>query len=442
MAKDLTAGFTRFVGPKREAALRALARFAGTDEGAVEFAPRRPDDASWRAVAHVRTPDGELRLDLAPATPGRRAWFEVGPIAVGYRKGSDGTDPFHVPALAGRLERLRGELAARTPEAEAADAATREYVPFDGVRDEFYRQITVGHDGVREAHAAGFLRLGFRCNQDCHFCWQDRSWPDAPPELYRTWIHELIDQGVDTLTITGGEPTLNRDLPELVRVAARDHGLRVLIETNAIRFARPDFAAAMRDAGVEGLFVSYHSADAEISDEMTRARGTHTRTEAGIAGALDVGIKVKLNCVVELRNHDRLGEHAETIVARFVTPFNDNPVHSVTYSMAMDYFDHALWQQRAVSLDAVEPHLVRAVRTLRDAGVEVQALGTCGFPPCTLRNAPDAIWWLDTSMVDQQDADGRDYAPVCDRCSRRSQCLGPRREYVAQFGDRGLVPFA
>lgn len=440
MAQDQTSAFTPFVAVKRDAALSRVAAIIAPDAPEsveVRFEDQPSSGRAWQIVAQVPHGDRVLTLDLSPVDPDRRSWFAVGDFAVGYRKLEDGTDPYADPELAARLKSLRASMSAAESAAADATEAVDAYLPFDKIRDEFYRQISYsGGEGDN-----GFLRLGFRCNQNCHFCWQDRSWPDAPEGYYETWLDELAAGGVRQLTITGGEPTLNRTLPQLVERAARTHGVHVILETNAIRFAKPDYAAAMKDAGVGSLFVSYHSPDAEISDEMTRAPGTHRRTELGVAGALEAGIKVNLNCVVEARNHRDLERHARTIVDRFVTPFPGNPVRCVTYSMAMDYFDHALWRDRVVSLDAVEPHLTAAARVLIDAGVEVQALGTCGFPPCVLRNVPEAIWWLDTERVAQLDADGRAYAGICNDCNERGRCLGPRREYVAMFGDQGLVPF-
>jgi hypothetical protein len=39
------------------------------------------------------------------------------------------------------------------------------------------------------------------------------------------------------------------------------------------------------------------------------------------------------------------------------------------------------------------------------------------------------------------DVTSRIFAPRCQGCAARSTCLGVRREYLDQWGDRGLVPF-
>lgn len=440
MTKNRTANFTPFVAAKKNAALRAALRLVDPGDvlsATARFEEEPSEGARWQIVVDVPLAGASVRLDLRPASPDRRSWFGVGPIQVGYRMLGDGRDPFQDDAIRPGLESIRNVVGAAEDRAVSAGRAIEEYLPYDGLRDEFYYQIN--YSGGDRSN--GFLRLGFRCNQDCHFCWQDRSWPDAPQEYYERWLEELAAAGIFSVTITGGEPTLNRSLPDLVRRATFDHGVAVILETNAIRFAKPEYAKQLKDSGVAELFVSYHSPDARISDEMTRARGTHERTEAGILGALEAGIPINLNCVIERRNFRDLEHHARAIVERFVEPSASNLVRCVTYSMAMDYRDHALWEARAVSLDEVEPHLAAAVRVLGGAGVPVQALGTCGFPPCVLRNVPEAIWWMDTELVDAQDAAGRAHAEVCERCSERNRCLGPRWEYVRMFGDRGLVPF-
>ena len=52
-----------------------------------------------------------------------------------------------------------------------------------GLDDDYYRRIFFGVVG-----GSANLRLGFRCNQDCGFCWQSRKWPEPPAEMYGIWL--------------------------------------------------------------------------------------------------------------------------------------------------------------------------------------------------------------------------------------------------------------
>ena len=68
---------------------------------------------------------------------------------------------------------------------------------------------------------SGLVRTGFRCNQDCGFCWQSRSWAGYDAAQVQRWIEDLAAMGVTELTISGGEPTLDRALVEHVALAKR-----------------------------------------------------------------------------------------------------------------------------------------------------------------------------------------------------------------------------
>ncbi len=309
--------------------------------------------------------------------------------------------------------------------------------PFAAMRDTQFRQL---HSSPMGDHAV--LRIGYRCNQDCLFCWQGRRWPSPPVERYHAWLDELAAAGVKDVHFTGGEATTYRALPALM-ARARDHGMVISLQTNAIRLAKPDYLARLVDAGLKTVQVSYHSADPQISDRLTRAPGTHTKTVEGVRAVLAAGLRLTLTCVVEQDNVDGLAEHAADIVARFVAPFPGGQLMRVTYAHPTSYFEDDLWQARQVPFDRVRGPLAAACRTLADAGVPIQIAGPCGFPLCLLRGHEDLI---DAQVVRREiftedELKHRHYAPVCQGCSRRAECFGLREEYLDRFGEAGLTPF-
>lgn len=372
-----------------------------------------------------------------------------GPHAVRMELRRDGAGWLRLPGLSVRLQSIEGQspathhatagivrdlgrrlhaLSQRSPQSieaffEAAERAAR----FAEVRDTFLRDLC----GER-----AIVRLGFRCNQKCDFCWQERDWPEPEPEYYYRWVEELAGAGVQTISFSGGEPTLHRELLPLVR-HARSFGLSVTLETNAVRLAKPGFAEELRSSGVGALFVSYHSHVPEVSDAMTRAPGTHRRTEEGIAEAIGAGLAVHLNCVVQQRNHAHLVELAEHVVARFVVPGGPDAIAEFTFSDPTEGAQPA----ESVPYDLVAPVLIAATRTLSAAGVPVRAVGTCGFPPCLFGAAPELIRPIG-SMGDLEQQRARQHVPACDTCAMRDGCSGVRSNYLERYGARGINPLA
>jgi len=299
--------------------------------------------------------------------------------------------------------------------------------------DHAFRDLSAGDSGLRAV-----LRLGFRCNQDCDFCWQARDWPEPPPERWVRWLDELLAAGATHVAFSGGEPTLHPDLPDLIR-RARDADATVSVQTNAIRLASPKYRTRLREAGLDRLFVSLHAGEPTLSDELTGAPGTFGPTLRGIDAALAAGMSVDLNAVVERRNHDRLEEHARLIVDRFTA--RDTPVRAVQYSQPSRYRREALRPLGLVRMSDARPHLVAAARLLLDAGVVVVVAGTCGFPPCLFIDTPELVQAIDPGRFEGMDVSSREYAEPCRDCAMKARCLGVRREYLDAFGADGLRPF-
>ena len=89
-----------------------------------------------------------------------------------------------------------------------------------------------------EAKRAGELSIFIRftgCNLRCNYC--DTLWAcdkDAPGEyMTAEEIYEYIrESGVKNVTLTGGEPLLQKDIKSLLKLLEKDESLRVEIETN------------------------------------------------------------------------------------------------------------------------------------------------------------------------------------------------------------------
>ena len=441
---------TPWVATLGEPVRAELMSLLGLEPGAkLGFRPRTGAATGRLGALWVSLDQGGARveLDLADAAPvgsggaARGAWLERHGLFLSYRRERDGSDPLSDPARATLLRAVRAHLelapcAVLTAGVQGLVTALEQMERYREVDDRMYRQISRG-----SAEQNATIRLGFRCNQDCGMCWQGRAWPDPPEALALLWLDEIAAAGIEQVVFSGGEPTLYRSLPELLRRAG-ELGLRVELQTNAVLLRKPTTLNALCEAGLRRVFVSYHSHLPQVSDALTRAPGTHVATEAGIVACLLAGIEVQLNTVVERLNLPHLADHARAIVSRFVQPFADNPVRDVTFSYPTSYHDRELWRASVMPLDAIAPRLVEAARILAAQGLSVDASGAgCGFPLCVLRDEPGLIRHADLAQMDLKDSSARSHPPACDPCALRGECPGLRREYLEVHADRGVVPF-
>ena len=97
------------------------------------------------------------------------------------------------------------------------------------------------------------------CDLRCPICFTynrpDRAWFMSPDELDRHLDFVLeATGGVDLVNVTGGEPTMHPELPELLRRCRRPGIGRVTVNTNGLRLARdPALAAALAGSGAYAI---------------------------------------------------------------------------------------------------------------------------------------------------------------------------------------------
>ncbi|KAK4204465.1 hypothetical protein QBC40DRAFT_164670 [Triangularia verruculosa] len=192
------------------------------------------------------------------------------------------------------------------PSSSSRKDRIREARPFsDFLTDNFDRQ----HDYLR-------ISVTERCNLRCLYCMPEEGVPLSPQrELLTTpeivLLSSLfVSQGVTKIRLTGGEPTVRRDIVPLMQQigALRAHGLRQLcLTTNGLSLHRK--LDAMVEAGLTGVNLSLDTLDQWQYQLMTRRAGfsavqkTIDRIfELNRAGA---GIKFKINCVVMRGVNDR-----------------------------------------------------------------------------------------------------------------------------------------
>jgi GTP 3',8-cyclase len=110
-------------------------------------------------------------------------------------------------------------------------------------------------------------------------------------------VRIMAQTGFEKIRLTGGEPTLRRDLVSLVDAIANTPGIsEVSMTTNALLLA--PIAQQLADAGLKRVNISIDSLNPESFRKITRG-GDLARVWAGIEAAEKAGLTpLKLNCVV------------------------------------------------------------------------------------------------------------------------------------------------
>ena len=142
-----------------------------------------------------------------------------------------------------------------------------------------------------------------RCNLRCHYCMPEAEYVWLPRDDILTFeeVDRLVDVfaalGTDKVRITGGEPLLRTDLPDLVALLAGKAALRDLaLTTNGILLGEQ--AAALRQAGLPRITVSLDTLDAARFEALTRF-DRHRDVLRGLDAAAAAGFRsIKIDTVV------------------------------------------------------------------------------------------------------------------------------------------------
>jgi GTP 3',8-cyclase len=147
-----------------------------------------------------------------------------------------------------------------------------------------------------------------RCNFRCPYCMPEDQYAHDYVFLSkgnRLRFEEIerlarafASLGVHKLRLTGGEPLLRRDLPELVRMLVPIAGIDdVALTTNGVLL--PRLSVALREAGLKRLTISLDSLEPETFRKLSGGRGEVEEVLAGIEAAEKAGFdRLKINCVV------------------------------------------------------------------------------------------------------------------------------------------------
>ena len=238
------------------------------------------------------------------------------------------------------------------------------------------------------------------CNFRCGYCMPADKVPDdygfdaasrLSFEQLETLVRGFVRNGVSKLRLTGGEPLLRRDLPELVRRLARIPGLDDLaMTTNGSLLAR--HAQALRDAGLRRVTVSLDAIDAATFRRMSGDRGEVAQVLAGIDAAVAAGLgPVKINCVVQRGIND---DQVLPLLAHF-----RGSGHVLRFIEYMDVGTCNAWRRERVvpsaelhariaerwPLRALDPHYtgeVAARHAFVDGGGEIGFVSSVSAPFC------------------------------------------------------------
>lgn len=198
------------------------------------------------------------------------------------------------------------------------------------------------------------LEITDRCNLRCPVCYADSgcdSRPDPPLDVIRVWFERARRAGGDcNIQLSGGEPTVRDDLPEIVALGRETGFSFIQVNTNGVRAARDrGFVGALKAAGLSSVFLQFDGVSDGVYKTL-RGRPLLEEKMAAITAFGEAGVGVVLvPTVVPGVNDGEIGDILRLAVER-------SPVVRAVHFQPVSYFGRCVPLAEAGSPDGASDH--------------------------------------------------------------------------------------
>ena len=152
-----------------------------------------------------------------------------------------------------------------------------------------------------------------RCNFRCTYCMPAEIFGDDYPfmsesellsfEEITTLAKQFASLGVEKIRLTGGEPLLRKNLPDLIERLSSIQGINdIALTTNGVMLVHQ--AKKLRAAGLQRVNISLDAIEEEVFQRMNGRNIKPSAVLKGIDAAMEAGLEVKVNMVVEKGEND------------------------------------------------------------------------------------------------------------------------------------------
>jgi len=291
------------------------------------------------------------------------------------------------------------------------------------------------------------IKYGYACNNNCIHCViaGQRGLQDLGTQEYKKCMTDSFSAGADHLIITGGEPTVRKDILEILAYAKKLGFPQISMQTNGRRFHDLEFAKKAASFGITTFVVSIHGHTPEVHEAITRAEGSFSQTKKGFENLIALGQPVVAKVVISKRNLAHILDIVKMLAGMGVKRANFAFPHPL--GNAWEYFGEVV---PGISESAAA--LTQAIDFVEERGlgifIDVEAVPFClmrGYEhhssdlrmAFTEIKAPGGAFVPGYEVVRAKDKAKR---TDCIECRYFPICEGPWKEYPQKLGWSEFVP--
>ncbi len=293
------------------------------------------------------------------------------------------------------------------------------------------------------------ILLNYNCSAKCLFCSQDFEWRKVPNDMAFEAAAEKMylsyKNGYRRLGFTGGEPTIRRELPNLIALARRIGYTYIRIQTNGIRIADFDYAKTLADAGLTFVKYSIHGHAAELHDKLVAVPGAFDKCLQSIENLKKLKVGIGVNIVLNEWNYRHLEDFYELFLLKLglsnfviIAPLYEGNMTLNVPKIGVRITDMAPYIRKAyevfTKVNFPKPPLLLHFTPCVLPGYEQQMLGWSAFN--TMVVSPKGEM-RDLDMTAQNHTVKTE---ACKSCVYNDRCIGFDSSYARVFGTGEIAP--
>jgi radical SAM protein with 4Fe4S-binding SPASM domain len=152
-----------------------------------------------------------------------------------------------------------------------------------------------------------WLPITYRCNNRCEWCYaknevsKSKDLSDKNESLFLDFLSDL---DVKKIVLIGGEPTLYKNIPRLIKESYK-RNIVVGMVSNGRKLADYDFCKELGDSGIYSTTISIEGSNEKLHDKITGIKGSFNQSISGLENLIKVGINASTETVMNKDNeHD------------------------------------------------------------------------------------------------------------------------------------------
>jgi len=151
-----------------------------------------------------------------------------------------------------------------------------------------------------------FWELTYNCNHNCIHCYEDcfstKQMQDLNTDIVFEILKMLHKSGTFNITISGGEPFIRKDIFDIIEYA-KNMNFSLTIYTNGTLLTEKDIIR-IKKLNVKKVCISLFSMQPEIHENITKSKGSFTKTVNAIKLLRKHKVDVRIHCPMLISNYD------------------------------------------------------------------------------------------------------------------------------------------